>query len=261
MTAMTLMTVPGFSPSCRHGLYRAQARCACARRGICLAADRFAATNRPTQSGTAASPQSPRGLGPRSRSTLRSMSPLGSSLRAALTPAPTGETCHWRLSPAGRLSQRVGAASFDGFHRSPSPAASQPLLTNHGGPLNESSRGPPWLQDVRMYSQTRLRHVRCAIRSCPAGPTSRTAAPHPRRRFRCAARAVEAASKRRQPGPCTRLPPFGKPPSAAFHALVHRLCHGLRALDAEALRDPPGAEAAPELVIADLEPAAAALEL
>lgn len=164
------MTVPGFSPSCRHGLYRAQARCACARRGICLAADRFAATNRPTQSGTAASPQSPRGLGPRSRSTLRSMSPLGSSLRAALTPAPTGETCHWHLSPAGRLSQRVGEASFDGFHRSPSPAAPQPLLTNHGSPLNESSRGPPWLQDVRTYSRTRLRHVRCAIRSCPAGP-------------------------------------------------------------------------------------------
>lgn len=170
MTAMTLMTVAGFSPSCRHGLYRAQARCACARRVIGASADRFAATNRPTQSGTAASPQSPRGLGPRSRSTLRSMGPLGSSLRAALTPAPTGETCHWHLSPAGRLSQRVGAASFDGFHRSPSLAAPQPLLTNHGGPLNESSRGPPWLQDVRMCSQTRLRRVRCAIRSCPAGP-------------------------------------------------------------------------------------------
>lgn len=156
------MTVPGFSPSCRHGLYRAQARCACARRGICLAADRFAATNRPTQSGTAASPQSPRGLGPRSRSTLRSMSPLGSSLRAALTPAPTGETCHWHLSPAGRLSQRVGAASLDGFHRSPSPAAPQLLLTNHGGPLNESSRGPPWLRvaalrGCKMYERTHER--------------------------------------------------------------------------------------------------------
>lgn len=45
----------------------------------------------------------------RSRSALRSMSPAGSSLRAALTPAPTGETRHWRLSPAGRLSQRVVA--------------------------------------------------------------------------------------------------------------------------------------------------------
>lgn len=255
------MTVLGFSPSCRHGLYRAQARCACARRGICLAADRFAATNRPTQSGTAALPQSPRGLGPRSRSALRSMSPLGSSLRAALTPAPTGETCHWHLSPAGRLSQRVGAASFDGFHRSPSLVAPQPLLTNHGGPLNESSRGPPWLQDVRMCSQTRLRRVRCAIRSCPAGPARGLLRRIRDVGFRCAAFAVEAANKGRQPGPCTRLPPLGNLRSTAFQTLIHRARHELGALDAEALRDSLGAEAAPELVIADLEPAVAALEL
>lgn len=116
MTAMTLMTAPGFSPSCRHELYRAQARCACARRGICLAADRFAATNRPTQSGTAASPQSPRGLGPRSRSHAPFDEPTGLiTARCAHAGAhgrnvPLAPFAGWPPLAAGRRGSRTTAA-------------------------------------------------------------------------------------------------------------------------------------------------------
>ena len=48
----------------------------------------------------------------RSRCVLRSKKPLASSLRAPLTPAATGETCHWHLSPAVRLSRRSPHASL-----------------------------------------------------------------------------------------------------------------------------------------------------
>lgn len=60
--------------------------------------------------------------------------------RSALTPGGVGELRGWharrhakppRRVSAAALSQRVVAATFDGFHRSPSLAAPQPLLTNH----------------------------------------------------------------------------------------------------------------------------------
>lgn len=48
----------------------------------------------------------------RSRYALRSKKPPASSLRAQLTPAATGETCHWHLSPAVRLSRGSPHASL-----------------------------------------------------------------------------------------------------------------------------------------------------
>lgn len=174
------------------------------------------------------------------------------------------------LTPlANRLKARVTSpfAGLAGFRSMQRPALPNALVTRRPacGSLpslaNAAIGALAALQDVRMYSQTRLRHVRCAIRSCPAGLACGLL-----RRIRDVGSAAlrsrpRPQTKRRQPGPCTRLSPLGNLRSAAFHALVHRARHELGALDAEALRDALGAEAAPELVVADLEPAAAAFEL
>ena len=74
---------------------------------------RFAAYGRqsPLRLRSMASPRSP-SLRLRSRCALRSKKPPASSLRAPLTPADTGETCHWHLSPAVRLSRGSPHASL-----------------------------------------------------------------------------------------------------------------------------------------------------
>lgn len=74
---------------------------------------RFAAYGRqsPLRLRSMAPPRSP-SLRLRSRCALRSKKPLASSLRAPLTPAATGETCHWHLSPAVRLSRGSPHASL-----------------------------------------------------------------------------------------------------------------------------------------------------
>lgn len=74
---------------------------------------RFAAYGRqsPLRLRSMAPPRSP-SLRLRSRCALRSKKPLASSLRASLTPAATGETCHWHLSPAVRLSRGSPHASL-----------------------------------------------------------------------------------------------------------------------------------------------------
>ena len=74
---------------------------------------RFAAYGRqsPLRLRSMAPPRSP-SLRLRSRCALRSKKPPASSLRAPLTPAATGETCHWHLSPAVRLSRGSPHASL-----------------------------------------------------------------------------------------------------------------------------------------------------
>lgn len=69
----------------------------------------------------------------RSRCALRSKKPLASSLRAPLTPAATGETCHWHLSPAVRLSRGSPHASLaHAVSARASLAAAQPRSRSTG---------------------------------------------------------------------------------------------------------------------------------
>ena len=106
----------------------------------------------------------------RSRCALRSMPPIGRHhcvLRSRRRPRarrlPMG-----RRPPAGRLSRRV-VASLDCFLGSQS--AGRASSGAHGStPAAQRVESLPGLmQDVHLYSQTRLRHVRCAKWSCPAG--------------------------------------------------------------------------------------------
>ena len=69
----------------------------------------------------------------RSRCALRSKKPPASSLRAPLTPAATGETCRWHLSPAARLSRGSPRASLaHAFWARASLAAAQPRSRSTG---------------------------------------------------------------------------------------------------------------------------------
>ncbi len=69
----------------------------------------------------------------RSRCALRSKKPPASSLRAPLTPAATGETCHWHLSPAVRLSRGSPHASLaHAVSARASLAAAQPRSRSTG---------------------------------------------------------------------------------------------------------------------------------
>ena len=118
------------------------------------------------------------------------MSALRPTLRRlwAAKPAPPPAA----LSLRAARSAHAGGHGRDGSHRSPS-AGWPPLarvaariarpcrsgtgsarggsaaLTIHRAQLNGSSRRARWMQDVRTYSQTRLRHARGYVRSCPAG--------------------------------------------------------------------------------------------
>lgn len=93
---MMLMTVSAALALCRHCVIGRAAQCVS---GYAL---------------NALSAQAPIALrlGPRSRSTLRSMSPLGSSLRAALTPPATGATAPHRSPSAGWPALAAGRRGF-----------------------------------------------------------------------------------------------------------------------------------------------------
>lgn len=164
-------------------------------RVIRLAADRFAATDRPAQSGAAASPQSPRSLGLHSRCMFRSMSPPGSSLRVPLAPPATGATAPHRSPSAGWLALAAGRCGCVrwlpmGRHHSPRLSRcsriSHPPLTSGSDQQREERFAEDgrflWIQpcccsDVR--DRCDQRRVRCAPQTQRLAAFSRSSCLNP----------------------------------------------------------------------------------
>ena len=116
-------------------------------------------------------------------------------------PAATSATASiGRRPPAVRLSQRVVAATFDGFHRSPSLAAPQPLLTNHADAAQrvESRRSVIARCTNVLTNEPSSRSLRHSI--LPCGAFSPTSAPRSRRGFGCAPFAAPTANEKAAPG-------------------------------------------------------------
>ena len=149
-----------------------------------------------------APPRSP-SLRLRSRCALRSKKPLASSLRAPLTPAATGETCHWHLSPAVRLSRGSPHASLaHTVSARASLAATQPRSRIHRTPLNGSSRCVRWMRKMYIATHTpnpwRARGDDLALRGLLVGLPRQSSARGSRLR-----RSRGSAASLRQAGPST----------------------------------------------------------